>query len=110
MRFEQAHIILGNGHARLSPALVRGGENDEARLEADYALDSQTLDLAISTDTMKVQCCAQVALAAVLVGDRGRPVERRLTLPPRRRRSRSRGSGRLATDAIAIPGLADPVG
>ena len=66
VRFEQAHIILGNGHARLSPALVRGGENDEARLEADYALDSQTLDLAISTDAMKVQSLrAQVALAAV---------------------------------------------
>ena len=66
VRFEQAHIILDNGHARLSPALVRGGENDEARIEADYALDAQTLDLAISTDAMKVQSLrAQVALAAV---------------------------------------------
>ena len=26
--------------------MVRGGENDEARIEADYALDAQTLDLA----------------------------------------------------------------
>ena len=33
VRFEQAHIILGNGHARLSPTVVRGGENDEARIE-----------------------------------------------------------------------------
>jgi hypothetical protein len=66
VRFEQAHIILENGHARLSPAVVRGGEHDEARIEADYALDTQMLDLAISTDAMKVQSLrAQVALAAV---------------------------------------------
>src|SRR5674476_1098557 len=43
VRFEQAHIILENGHVRLSPALVRGGENGDllasaARIEADYAL------------------------------------------------------------------------
>src|SRR5262249_11110737 len=64
--FEQAHVILENGHVRLSPAVVRGGEHDEARIEADYALDTQTLDLAISTDAMKVQSLrAQVALAAV---------------------------------------------
>jgi len=66
VRFEQANIILGDGHARLSPALVRGGEKDEARIEADYALDTQTLDLAISTEAMKVQSLrAQAALAAV---------------------------------------------
>ena len=66
VRFEQAHIIFAGGHARLSPALVRGGDNDEARLEADWAMDDATLDLQISTDGMKVQSLrAQVALANV---------------------------------------------
>ncbi|HEY1495951.1 MAG TPA: hypothetical protein VGF49_15470 [Candidatus Solibacter sp.] len=113
MRFEQAHIILDHGHARLSPALVRGGDNDEARVEADYALDSQTLDLAISTDAMKVQSLrAQVALAAVpcleqfTTGQWSGDLHYHRGLP-----ELSGWSGRLAlTDAtIAIPGLAEPV-
>jgi hypothetical protein len=66
VRFEQAHVIFDRGHARLSPALVRGGEHDEARLEADWSLDDATLDLQISTDGMQVQSLrAQVALANV---------------------------------------------
>jgi hypothetical protein len=65
IRFEQAHVIFGGGHARLSPALVRG-ENDEARIEADWSLDDAALDLEISTDGMKVPSLrAQVALANV---------------------------------------------
>ena len=66
VRFEQAHVIFDRGHARLSPALVRGGDNDEARIEADWGLDDAALDLQISTDGMKVQSLrAQVALANV---------------------------------------------
>jgi hypothetical protein len=112
VRFEQAHIILENGHARLSPALVRGGENDEARLEADYALDSQTLDLAISTDAMKVQSLrAQVALAAVPCLEQIASGQWSGNLHYHRAADEAAWSGRLAlTDAtIAIPGLADPV-
>jgi hypothetical protein len=114
VRFEQAHIILGNGHARLSPALVRGGENDEARLEADYALDSQTLDLAISTDAMKVQSLrAQVALAAVPWLEQIAAGQWSGELHYHRAVAEAEAvwSGSLAlTDAtIAIPGLADPV-
>jgi hypothetical protein len=112
VRFEQAHIILGNGHAHLSPALVRGGENDEARLEADYALDSQTLDLAISTDAMKVQSLrAQVALAAVPWLEQVAAGQWSGDLHYHRTPAEAAWSGRLAlTDAtISIPGLADPV-
>ena len=70
LRFPQASVIFGAGHAHLSPALVRGGENDQARIEADYAFGSQTLDLEISTDAMDVKSLrAQVALAAVPVLD-----------------------------------------
>jgi hypothetical protein len=66
LRFEQAHVIFDHGHARLSPALVRGGDNDEARFEADWSLDDAALDLQISTDGMKVQSLrAQASLAKV---------------------------------------------
>ncbi len=112
VRFEQAHIILGQGHARLSPTVVRGGENDEARIEADYALDTQTLDLAISTDAMKVQSLrAQAALAAVPCLEQIASGQWSGELHYHRARTESAWSGRLAlTDAaIAIPGLADPV-
>src|SRR5262249_37024805 len=65
VRFEQAHIIFDHGHAHLSPALVRS-EGDEARIEADWALNDAALDLEISTDGMKVPSLrAQVALANV---------------------------------------------
>jgi hypothetical protein len=112
VRFEQAHIILGNGHARLSPALVRGGENDEARIEADYTLGTQTLDLAISTDAMKVQSLrAQVALAAVPCLEQITAGQWSGELHYHRAPAEAAWSGRLVlTDAtIAIPGLADPV-
>ena len=91
---------------------MRGGENDEARIEADYALDAQTLDLAISTDAMKVQSLrAQVALAAVPWLEQITAGQWSGELHYHRGRPRRAWSGRLAlTDAtIAIPGLADPV-
>ncbi len=115
VRFEQAHIILENGHARLSPAVVRGGENDEARIEADYVLDSQTLDLAISTDAMKVQSLrAQVALAAVpfleqITGGEWSGDLRYHREPSQNGEpSQNAWNGRLVLTgaAIAIPGLA----
>jgi hypothetical protein len=112
VRFEQAHIILENGHARLSPALVRGGEHDEARIEADYALDTQMLDLAISTDAMKIQSLrAQVALAAVPCLEQIASGEWSGELRYHRTPAEAAWSGRLKlTDAaIAIPGLADTV-
>jgi hypothetical protein len=112
VRFEQAHIILENGHARLSPALVRGGEHDEARIEADYALDTQVLDLAISTDAMKVQSLrAQVALAAVPCLEQIASGEWSGELRYHRTPAEAAWSGRLVlTDAaIAIPGLAHTV-
>jgi hypothetical protein len=112
VRFEQAHIILDHGHARLSPALVRGGDQDEARIEADYALDTQVLDLAISTDAMKVQSLrAQVSLAAVPCLDQFTAGQWSGELRFHHEPTESGWSGRLALmDAtIPIPGLADPV-
>ncbi|MGA7834032.1 MAG: hypothetical protein WCA31_02375, partial [Acidimicrobiales bacterium] len=66
VRFEKAQVVLDHGHARLAPALVRTGDGDQAQLQADYAMDRDTLDLAISTEAMKVASLrAQVSLAAV---------------------------------------------
>jgi hypothetical protein len=112
LRFEQANVILENGHARLSPALVHGGENDEARIEADYTLDTQTLDLAISTDAMKVQSLrAQAALAAVPCLEQITAGQWSGELRYHRTPAEAAWSGRLALadTTIAIPGLADPV-
>jgi hypothetical protein len=112
VRFEQAQIILDHGHARLSPALVRGGENDEARIEADYALDSQTFDLAISTDAMRVQSLrAQVALAAVpcLEQITGGQWSGELHYHQQPSEAGWSGTFTLKDAAIAVPGLADPV-
>jgi hypothetical protein len=64
--FEQARVVFGGGHARLAPALVRAAGGEEARLEADYDMGGEALDLAISAQAMPVASLrAQVALAAV---------------------------------------------
>jgi len=66
VRFEQAQIVLDQGHIRLAPALVRTADGGQAQVEADYLLDRDTLDLAISTASMQVSSLrAQVSLAAV---------------------------------------------
>jgi hypothetical protein len=66
MRFDQAAIVFDSGHIRLSPTPVHTTDQDEAQVEADYAMGDNTLDLSISTDDMKVESLrAQVALAAV---------------------------------------------
>jgi hypothetical protein len=113
VRFEQANIVLDNNHVRLTPALVRGGEHDEARIEADYALDSQTLDLAISTDAMKVQSLrAQVSLAAVPCLEQLTAGEWSGDLRYHRGGQGAPGwSGRLELKeaTVVVPGLADPV-
>ena len=64
--FEQARVVFGGGHARLAPALVRAAGGEEARLEADYDMGGEALDLSISAEAMQVASLrAQVALAAV---------------------------------------------
>ncbi len=65
LQFEQAYLVMGQGHARLSPTLVGTG-GDQARIEAEYAMDSGALDLSIAADSMNVSSLrAQVSLAAV---------------------------------------------
>src|SRR5581483_6614292 len=46
VRFDQAYLLVDHGHVRLSPAVVHTSDQDEARVEADYAMDENRLDLA----------------------------------------------------------------
>ena len=112
VRFEQANLIFDRGHAHLSPALVRGGENDQARIEADYAFQDQAFNLEISTDGMQVQSLrAQVSLAAVPCLEQFTSGVWSGDLRYQRDPKTAGWSGHLAlADAqIAVPGLADPV-
>jgi len=66
LRADEAHVLFDHGTVRLTPAVVRTADQDEARMEAAYSLGEDSLDLAISTDAMKVASLrSQVALAAV---------------------------------------------
>ena len=112
VRFERAHLIFGGGHARLAPTLVRGGENDEARIEADYSFADDALDLEISTDGMKVQSLrAQVSLAAVPCLEQFSSGVWSGDLRYRRTSEKAGWSGQLALSGaqLEVPGLADPV-
>ena len=66
IRFEAAQLLFDRGHLRLSPAVVRTAQDDQAQVEADYAFDPQSFALSISTASMDVASLrSQVALAAV---------------------------------------------
>jgi hypothetical protein len=112
LRFEQANLIFYGGHAHLSPALVRSGEKDQARLEGDYAFDPRSLDLTISTDGMDVHSLrAQVSLASVPCLEQFTSGSWSGDLRYHRDAEAAGWSGQFSlTDAgIAVPGLANPV-
>jgi hypothetical protein len=112
VRFEQAHIVVGHGNVYLSPALVRTGDQDEAQIEANYAMDSDALDLTISTGSMKVASLrAQVALAAVPWLEQVQSGEWQGELHYHRDAAKAGWSGALDVhDArLSVPGLADPL-
>jgi hypothetical protein len=112
VRFETAYVVFENGHARLSPAVVRTAENDEAQIEADYSMDEDAFHLTIRTEAMKVASLhAQVALAAVPWLEQIRTGEWSGDLHYRRDRQKAGWTGRLSIrDAeIEAPGFARPV-
>jgi hypothetical protein len=112
VRFGTAYLVFGGNHARLSPAVVRTSENDEAQIEADYAMDANTLDLAIHADAMKVASLrAQVALAAVPWLEQIKSGEWSGDLRFHRDSVKADWAGRLSIhDArIDVPGFAEPV-
>ncbi|MGA2268498.1 MAG: hypothetical protein ABSH44_08530 [Bryobacteraceae bacterium] len=112
IRFDQAYMVLDHGHVRLSPAVARTADQDQARIEADYAMVEETLDLAISAEAMKVASLrAQVALAAVPWLEQVKSGQWSGQLHYRLAPAKAGWSGRLElSDAqIAVPGLADPL-
>jgi len=112
VRFDVAYVMVDHGHVRLSPTVVRTAEQDEASVEADYAMDADTLDLAISSDGMKVESLrAQVALAAVPWLEQAGSGEWSGVLRYHRGPPASGWSGELGIRGarLAIPGLADPL-
>lgn len=112
VRFGNAYVVFGNGHARLSPAVVRTAENDEAQIEADYAMTENRLDLSIRTESMKVASLhAQVALAAVPWLEQIRTGEWSGDLHYRRDAEKTGWTGRLSIQnaEINVPGFAAPV-
>jgi hypothetical protein len=112
VRFDQAHMVLDHGHVRLSPAVVHTADQDEAQIQADYAMDEETLDLSISAEAMKVASLrAQAALAAVPLLEQVRSGQWSGQLHYRATPAKAGWTGRLQLgDAeIAVPGLADPL-
>jgi len=112
VRFEQAQLVFDHGHAHLAPALVKTADQDQARIDADYALDDETLDLTISADAMKVASFrAQVALGAVPWLEQIRSGQWSGELHYHRDPAKRGWTGGLQiSDAeIQVPGLADPL-
>ena len=112
MRFEEAAIVLGDGHIRLTPARVSTSEQDHAQLEVDYAMGDNVLDLAITAEQMNVASLrAQVALAAVPWLEQVRTGEWSGQLRYHHGLDLSGWTGQLSINnaEIPVPGLADPV-
>ncbi len=110
--FDQAYVVVDNGHIRLSPAIVRLSDQDRAQVNADYAIGDQTLDLLISTDAMKVEALrAQASLAAVPWLEQVHSGQWSGQLHYRRTPKSTGWTGRLELDdaEIQVPGLAEPL-
>jgi hypothetical protein len=112
VRFEHAYLVFGDNGVRLSPAVVRTADNDEAQIEAEYSTDRDAFDLSIRADAMRVASLrAQVALAAVPWLEQIQSGEWSGDLHYHHQNAKGGWSGRLSIrDArIAVPGFADPV-
>lgn len=112
VRFEKAFVVLDHSTVRLSPATVRTVDQDEAQIEAEYSLESGSLDLSIHTDGMKVQSLrSQVALAAVPWFEQVKSGDWRGQLRYRHSPEESGWTGRLELSEVQIdiPGFAGPL-
>jgi hypothetical protein len=54
VRFEQMHVMVSKDKLWVAPSLLRTAEDELARVEANYAMDEDTLDIVISSENMKV--------------------------------------------------------
>ena len=112
MHFERADVVFDSGHILLQPAAVSTSDEDQAQVKADYAMDGNVFDLAISTAAMNVESLrAQVALAAVPWLEQIQSGQWSGELHYHLDADSSGWTGRLEVkDAeITVPGLADPL-
>ena len=112
VRFENAYIAIAEGHARLSPAVVRTADAEQANLEADYDMAAQSLDVTVSADAMQVASLrAQAAMAAIPWLEQVQSGRWTGVLRYHLGGEDTGWKGRLEiTDAeIPVPGFADPV-
>ncbi len=112
LRFEQAHIVFDQGHIHLAPALVLTTGQDQVQVEADYAMDQETLDLSLSTEAMAVESLrAQAALAAVPWLEQVRSGQWSGQLSYHSEPAQAGWTGRLELTGAEIPepGLAEPL-
>jgi hypothetical protein len=54
LRFQEARLTLDGNRIRLAPAVVAMGSAETARLELDYLIAPQRLDLRLSTNSMSI--------------------------------------------------------
>jgi hypothetical protein len=120
IRMQQAYVVLGNGHAHLTPASAVTDSGDQGTLEADYAADDGALDLTIASDAMPVAALrSQVALAAVpwleqlasgqWSGQLHYHREISQAAPPANLQAAWSGDLEVKHARVTVPGLADPV-
>jgi hypothetical protein len=112
VRFENAYLTVEGGHARLSPAVVRTSDGEQANLEGDYDMAAQSLDLTVSANAMQVASLrAQAAAAAIPWLEQVRSGRWTGTLQYHLGGGEAGWKGRLEVrDAeIPVPGFASPV-
>jgi hypothetical protein len=120
IRMQQAYVILGNGHAHLTPASALTDSGDRGTLEADYAVDDGALDLTIASDAMPVAALrSQVTLAAVpwleqlssgqWSGQLRYHREFSQVAPQAASKGEWSGSLEVKHAQVTVPGLADPL-
>jgi hypothetical protein len=118
IRMQQAYVVLGNGHAHLTPASAVTDSGDRGTLEADYA--DGAFDLTIASDAMPVAALrSQVALAAVpwleqlasgqWSGQLHYHRESSQASAPPAPPSAWSGDLEVSHARVTVPGLADPV-
>jgi hypothetical protein len=111
VRFEEVHVMVDHGKIWLAPALVHT-EHDEARLEATYSMDDDTLDLSIGTAGMNLDALrAQAALAAVpwLEHMNSGQWSGELHYHVKPENAGWTGDLQLTDAQVAVPGFADPI-
>ena len=113
VRFEQAVLLFDGSRVQLPPAVARTTENDLARLEGEYDLDSGALGLTIATDSMAVAGLrSQAALAAVPILEQVRTGTWNGTLEYRHvpgLEGAWSGAFQLENADITLPGFAEPL-